>query len=403
MGGSQSSSAWPAQLPEKNSYAHLKEHEYDDHPVWEASDLPFSPTYIDIGKLLQASNDELKEFGEKITAGLAKDTFVVLKSNSETYQELINIRAAMKEFLSLSEEEKKKRAAPEAVDGQRAYYSGYSPLHFENRHNRRDKEWRDVFQLRLFEGGHIPWPSESFKVAATKHYESQWALCIKLLNSLALSFGVSEKVFLDLITNRSGELSPSANENTNLSLFRYYDKLQSYSTPQKCMIHQDNGILTLLPRTDLPGLEIFHPEYQQWFSIEKYIEDDEILLYAGISLSKVAVSAIPAATHRVVRQPKVLRFSMPFELKPNNDAQLKPMFPTPGKDNFQTFENMEKEISWSKLQRTVRRADGIEPGSEEEKLALAQLAATTTSTPCAGEAEPNSRLGMNAHETLEAC
>lgn len=63
----QPSSAWPAQLPEKNTYAHLKEHEYDDHPVWEVNEaLPFTPLRIDIEKILQASADELTDIGDKV-------------------------------------------------------------------------------------------------------------------------------------------------------------------------------------------------------------------------------------------------------------------------------------------------------------------------------------------------
>jgi isopenicillin N synthase-like dioxygenase len=396
MGGAFSTaSPTPTQLPEKNTFAHLKEHEYDDHPVWDAPDLPFTPTRIDIEKILQGSQEELKELGDKLIAGLKKDTFVVLKAPSGLYQETQDIREEIKSFFSLSDSTKKKVAAPELENGKRGYYSGYSPLFFENRHNRRDKEWRDVFQLRLYEEGHIPWPSETFKEVAVRHYLSQWKLCIHVLRSLAISFGIEESVFMQLLnsSNISPEPSPQGSANTNLCFFHYYDKLQAYRSPQKCMVHNDYGILTLLPRTDLPGLEIFHPDFQQWFSVERYVQDDEILLYAGIATSIVTNSAIPAAFHRVVRQPKSVRFSMPFELKPNDEAQLIPMFPVEGKSEYQTFDSLQKEMQWTGLMRTVRRSDGIEPGSEEEKRALEQISSCNEGKmPAAHE-----------HEALEVC
>src|SRR6185437_5773710 len=38
------------------------------------------------------------------------------------------------------------------------------------------------------------------------------------------------------------------NPPSNLCLFRYNDDKKIYTKPQKCMVHQDDGLMTLLPR-----------------------------------------------------------------------------------------------------------------------------------------------------------
>lgn len=48
----------------------------------------------------------------------------------------------------------------------------------------------------------------------------------------------------------TGETLPTGelNTNTNFCLFRYSDDDKKYRAKQKCMIHQDSGVITLLPR-----------------------------------------------------------------------------------------------------------------------------------------------------------
>jgi len=129
------------------------------------------------------------------------------------------------------------------------------------------------------------------------------------------------------------------------------------------MVHQDKGVLTLIPKTDVPGLLIFHNDLKEWISIERYMEDDEILLFAGIVMERITCSRAKAATHRVVRQPQSERYSMPFEMKPDYDALLKPLFLSGDGGEIQTYDRLQKELTWKKVMISVSRFDGIEPST----------------------------------------
>ena len=54
--------------------------------------------------------------------------------------------------------------------------SGYLELVFDNRDSVRDKEIRQVFQVRMGAEGNIPWPSQELREAIYLHFRRQWTL-----------------------------------------------------------------------------------------------------------------------------------------------------------------------------------------------------------------------------------
>ena len=142
------------------------------------------------------------------------------------------------------------------------------------------------------------------------------------------------------------------NTETNLSLFRYTDT-QGYTCTQKCMVHQDNGLLTLLPKSTLPGLQILYQD--QWVALEEYTQPGDMLVYVGLCTQLISGDTLPALRHRVVRQPAAIRYSLPFELRPNKEAQIT-------KDT--TADQLWKSVMWARIMNSVNRAD-----SAREQLA----------------------------------
>jgi len=88
-------------------------------------------------------------------------------------------------------------------------------------------------------------------------------------------------------------------------------------------VHQDTGLITLLPASTTPGLEILDRNNNLWIPVEKFLQPNDILLFGGLVMQKITCGVIQAAVHRVVREPKMERYSMPLEVKPNNDTILK--------------------------------------------------------------------------------
>jgi isopenicillin N synthase-like dioxygenase len=354
MGGSQS-------VPDKNSFYQAKEHFADEFPVWTQEGFDLVKVYV--SELFTSDPEALKKVGERVIKGLSEDNILILHNDTPSHSLITAAAKEVKSFLTQSQEQKEECSA-EKENGKRLYYSGYSLIHFENRDNKRDQEWRDVFQIRFSELDHIPWPSTTFKSATTQLYESQWAICTQVMHALSLALNLNPLDLLALAGSSEEDYpkpNPLKSENTNLSLFHYFDKNMSYKTPQRCMVHRDHGLLTLLPKTDLPGLELLHPRLKQWIPIEQFIDENDILLYCGEALHEVTNKAVTPATHRVVRLPQKERFSMPFEMKPNNSALLRNLVRPENEPRPSTFEGLTKRLQWERIITQVNRADGIAP------------------------------------------
>ena len=163
----------------------------------------------------------------------------------------------------------------------------------------------------------------------------------------------------DIVANNIDDLIQlrSQTENTNMSFFRYYDT-QNYTEPQKCMVHQDGGLVTLVPRSSSPGVFVLYHDY--WVPIENYINDTDIVVYFGLAMNWLSLERIRAVFHRVVRQPNATRYSWPFEMKPNDRALLVPYFKRDDcivKDPI-TFEKLKQNIGWLRVMISVERTDG---------------------------------------------
>ncbi|KAL1521463.1 hypothetical protein AB1Y20_021125 [Prymnesium parvum] len=84
--------------------------------------------------------------------------------------------------------------------------------------------------------------------------------------------------------------------------------------------HHDVGLLTIIPRSTSPGLQI-QPEKDargswraEWLDVERWMADDEAILFGGMTLARL--TGIPALFHRVDVGGRV-RISAPFFQRPS--------------------------------------------------------------------------------------
>ena len=110
-----------------------------------------------------------------------------------------------------------------------------------------------------------------------------------------------------------------------------------YTKGQPSGWHCDNTLLTLAPRGSSVGLEVRSPLDGRSFSPESSMSADELLVFAGDSLSYLSSGRVPALMHRVVPPPPPPissahstthadppRLSCPFFLRARRSATLEP-------------------------------------------------------------------------------
>ena len=131
--------------------------------------------------------------------------------------------------------------------------------------------------------------------------------------------------------------------------------------------HHDMGLLTIIPRSSFPGLDVQlpctpHASSQQlhdadaadapleWVSIEKCMGEDEALIFGGLTLARLC--AIPALFHRVKFQRKP-RISAPYFQRPS----LRVVLPvSPGHE-------AEEVCDYNEAIRSAQEADLISDGT----------------------------------------
>lgn len=286
-----------------------------------------------------------------------------------------------------------------------------------------------MLQLRLSEEKDIAWPDEEFERIARALYQSQFDLssttttmlehlCLNLAHSLtrsllnsghAAGIGIGRErphrlLRLQGTPGRPRVLAIDEREHQSvlLPLLRLQHVVQADTalhgpsrwrlghvassvpyrnvpprtnpplTDSRCSNHHDD-------RATAPGVEIFDCENRVWLQPERFLEENECLVYFGDALNHMTRGCVPAAIHRVVREPQTERFSMPFEMKPISSAimAVDAEFPAvtepsklmrvggpgrcfltePPEYDAIPFSQLEIRKTWERVERSVARAD----------------------------------------------
>lgn len=126
----------------------------------------------------------------------------------------------------------------------------------------------------------------------------------------------------------TGEFSHSI-----LSIYRYF--LNPEET-ESCKIHKDMGVLTLVPRAEVPGeqqrlffinffegLQVLDYENVCWIDIEKMAHQNDIVVFSSECLERMTASYYTGCVHRVVREDYTkMRSSIVFKLRAKTDFMI---------------------------------------------------------------------------------
>mmetsp|Transcript_39527 Transcript_39527/g.61632 ORF Transcript_39527/g.61632 Transcript_39527/m.61632 type:complete len:154 (+) Transcript_39527:754-1215(+) len=86
--------------------------------------------------------------------------------------------------------------------------------------------------------------------------------------------------------------------------------------------HLDPGYVTVVPRSQVPGLEVFGRKIGKWIQVEnnRSVRDrdlfQQVVVFVGEEMQSITHGKYHAAVHRVARVTDKARLSMVFELRP---------------------------------------------------------------------------------------
>lgn len=148
--------------------------------------------------------------------------------------------------------------------------------------------------------------------------ESIHALAKEILQYVAKELGLESKTLLHLIEEKP--LPNTGKSHSLLRLLHYYDA-EPKEEQCGCGIHEDLGLLTLLPRANVPALEVFDFRKGEWIDIESQMGPTDVLVMVGESLSKISNGYYVPCPHRV-RQPTEARYSAVYQVRVSQDASM---------------------------------------------------------------------------------
>eukprot|EP00027_Filamoeba_sp_ATCC50430_P013999 CAMPEP_0168570670 /NCGR_PEP_ID=MMETSP0413-20121227/16870_1 /TAXON_ID=136452 /ORGANISM="Filamoeba nolandi, Strain NC-AS-23-1" /LENGTH=257 /DNA_ID=CAMNT_0008603359 /DNA_START=145 /DNA_END=918 /DNA_ORIENTATION=+ len=195
------------------------------------------------------------------------------------------------------------------------------------------------------ENTQLPWPPiEGFQQTTREFYNTMNSIGAVILKCVALALKASPQALYDLMdppTLPTGQYSSNT-----IRMFNYFNKP---NTDLPAKDHNDLGLLTIIPKSTIPGLEVLsmcEDCVYGWVNPEMKQQATDLVILAGETLSAACGGNFMAGIHRVVHNENYYgqsRISLPFLMKPYNEATLKDI--TKDAPGMLVKEFMTKEMS----------------------------------------------------------
>ena len=126
------------------------------------------------------------------------------------------------------------------------------------------------------------------------------------------------------------------------SIARWWKRLPLVSRIYESPGHADLGLITVSPRSSVPGLMLLDPLAPagnhgkgKWVNIEKYMKPNDFIVFVGNAMADLTNSYYRPLFHRVERPAWGDRFSLPFFLRYPLSLKLKPLPACPARTSSQ--------------------------------------------------------------------
>lgn len=138
------------------------------------------------------------------------------------------------------------------------------------------------------------------------------ARCTQALAALATAIGgggaAQLRALVDGAERARAEVRPRETISPMVRVYKYHGVLNERDGDP----HYDMGLLTLIPKSSSPGLEIQPKGSAEWVPIETMMGADEAILFGGMTLARICTSAgVHALHHRILTHGRV-RISAPY-------------------------------------------------------------------------------------------
>lgn len=155
-----------------------------------------------------------------------------------------------------------------------------------------------------------------FRDVGGRFFRMATDICETALKALARGISTNEENFVDaLVDAHDADLS-----STIYRFFHYYDTGHAAG----CQVHTDIGLITLIPASTLPALEVMDFESFRWYNFEKPLHPDDVMILCGETLERHSGYYYRAVVHRVTPLPSD-RTSLVFLMRARPDGVLDPV------------------------------------------------------------------------------
>lgn len=291
---------------------------------------------IDLSSYFSDSKNTLEVLAQEISFIQENIGFYVITNHGIPRSIIDKAYYELKNFFNLPLEEKLALRINEKSSG---YIPAKSTIYVTSKYNKntkpdlnetltlaRERESNDMYlkkNLRFV--GPNQWPSslEDFKVAMLDYQQQLARLALSLLPLYARALGLSKDYFSKYFTNPLWWTRNS-----------YYPAIDPEENQFGISPHSDHSFMTLLPMSDVPGLQVLSKE-GDWIPVEPV--NNGIVVNTGEFLNRWSNGKFLATPHRVI-PPNKDRYSMAIFFNPNPDTMAIPLSTCVSKENPSKFE-----------------------------------------------------------------
>jgi len=272
---------------------------------------------------LTAGGDRRKAYIQQLGEGLGEFGFVAIIHHPVSPSLLARTYEAAAAAFSLSPEEKAVFELPE-IGRQR----GYTSFGTERAKDASVADLKEFWQVGpelnadhplavdgTMHPNVFPDRPAEFGETCRELYADLRAFAVEMVRCIAEHLGQDPDSFAEMV--RDGD--------SVMRVIHYPPVEHAQPGAVRAAAHEDINLLTVLPSSTQPGLELLTPE-GEWMPIQ--VPPDVLICDTGDLMAFLTGGDMPATTHRVVNPPgsaNVARYSMPFFLHPRPEVLLTPL------------------------------------------------------------------------------